>query len=483
MPMTKRCPDGHENPDNADFCQECRYKFSRFAEVKGGARRAAHAVREEYSKHGWIGSVILFIVGAISFSYLYYLTPIARIIELIRQMIYGYVPEPWNNFLFQFMPIILVITIFAIFMLRALFRRLDIRSFFSFFPDFLYVTGGILLGAAIFMGIGYLVYSYLLVAGALDPYLCTSGFILSTLVKIDPKAAERCAGLGPETPDYEKTGTINFLESKAGSEFITDEENRVPPIFKGENYLLPITIKNLDEKNSVDELTVEGYMESQSEEDRIIKLIPGVCSADAPCSIRPASSQVVYFESEEKIDLKARTYVDIIINERFPFVGFGKGEAVAVKSDDELASYTFTKPGAESGPVDVVVFFSPRYFLLDGTLSKVKMFVSVVNKGRGEVEVKSIEISRLGKFDLLGSATCKIPGSEITFNENTKQEFEDISFKTQIQFSCDLPIQTGGGNSDIMKAFGIPFTAVFEYNYVETVKDSLLEGIPVKEYS
>jgi hypothetical protein len=468
--MAKICPKCKtENPDNADFCKECRYKFSRLAEVKGTGRRVAHAAREEYEEHkgsihGVVGSLLMFIIGAAVFSYLYYLTPIAKIVELFRQMIYGYIPEPWNTFFFNFMPIVLVLIFFGLWAISGLLsKKLDI----SFLPDFFYYTGVFLFAAGFMMGIGYLIYSYLLVGGMLDIYLCPLG---SLLVKVDPNAAARCAGLGPETPENTKTGITILQESKFGSEYT---DYTVPTIYKDEPYIIPLTIKNLDEENSLNNVYVySANMQSEKESDKNIKLIPSVCTAGESCNIPAKTPQVISLESEKKIDFKAKDYIDITVVTKYPYVSFGKGEIFSVRSEPDLRTVEFPKPESGPGPVDTIVFFSPEYFLQTGKLSKVKMFITVVNKGKGEVEAKSIEINRLGKFEQLDTATCVVPGFKDTFNEGSKQEFEDLSFKSQIQFSCDVPIKASSSENENIPFQGIPFTATFEYNYIETLTDT-----------
>ena len=471
--MVKTCPKcSTSNSDNADFCKECRYKFSRFSEVKGAGRRVAHAAREEYeehkgSVHGVVGSLLMFIIGAAVFSYLYYLTPIAKIVELFRQMIYGYIPEPWNNTIFQFMPGVVVLIFFGLWTISGLLRKkLDI----SFLPDFFYYTGVFLFAAGFMMGIGYLIYSYLLVGGMLDTYLCSLG---SILVKVDPNAAARCAGLGPETPENTKTGITILDESKFGSEYT---DYKILPIYKDEIYYIPLTIKNLDEENSLNGIYVyNAEMQSETETDKNIKLIPNVCTADEPCNIAPKTFQIVSLVSEKKIDFKAKDYVDITVVTKYPYVSFGKGEVFSVRSEPDLRQIEFPKPESGAGPVDTILFFSPEYFVETGREYKMKMFVDIINKGKGEIEAKGIEIKRLGTFPILGSATCTVPGFNDAFTEGSKQEFEDLSFKTHIQFSCNLLVRTTlekGEQQSEIPFQGIPFTAIFEYNYVETLTDT-----------
>jgi hypothetical protein len=423
---------------------------------------------DETEEPSAIKSFIYFVIGIAIFAAAFYLTPVHNITDIAKETIFANLQDPWPDLLSRFIPGYIAIIIFVVYFWKY-------GADFTVFIRFMNTTGKTFAFLGIFIGVGYIGYANFLSAGIFDQYLCGAGFAFNILVKVDTSAAQRCAGLGPETPENTKTGITILDESKFGSEYT---DYKVPTIIKDETYTLPLTITNLDEENSLNSIYIyRADMQSETE-DKTIKLIPSTCTADDPCNIQSKSSHLVSLDSEKKIDFKAKDYVDVTIVTKYPYVSFGKGEVFSVRSEPDLKQIQFPKPESGPGPVDTIVFFSPEYFLQTGKMSKVKMFVSVVNKGKGEIEAKSIEINRLGSFPMLGSATCTVPGFKDSFSEGAKQEFQDLSFKTQIQFSCDLLIRVGLEKGEVIESpfNGIPFTAVFEYNYIETVTDTF----PVK---
>jgi len=417
--------------------------------------------------HAIVGSLLMFIIGISLFSYIYYLTPVHGIVELVKQQVAIFLPPVWNDFVFNFLPGLIILIILALYMLGSVLRR---RLDFSWLPNFFYYIGAFYLATAVIIGIGYLVYVYLLSAGVLTTYICA--LPLNSLLQVDPNAAQKCLDQKTQAPPNTKEGLTQVEQISFGSEFTG---GTIPTVWSGETYTLPFTIKNLDPDNRLNGVYVRGKMFGQEKvsgqlNDKLINFIPASCSADDPCSILPGSSQVISLQSEEKISFYSPGYEDTTIYTYFPYVGFGKGEVYAVASEADAAKIDFPQPESGPGPVDVVIFFAPEYFTADTKLSHIKMFIDVINRGQGDVVAKSMLIKRIGSPDILGVATCTVPGFGQQFFENNKQEFDGLEFKSDAQFSCDLPV---AHSSTLITDFvGIPFTATFEYTYRETITDS-----------
>ena len=415
----------------------------------------------------WWQALLVFIIGVSVFSYIYYLTPVHGIVDTTRVKVLAFLPQVWSDFIFNFLPGLVILVFLAFSLLGSLFSK---RFNIDFLRDFFFAIGAIYLSAAVLIGIGYIVYVYLLGAGVLTPYLCSLS--LKDLLSIDPNAADKCLTQKQATPDNTKNGLTTLEQSSLGG---NQAGGVVPTVYQGEIYILPFSIKNLDPDNILDGVYVKGKLVGQQKvngqlQDYKTDFIPNTCSSGDPCNIPGGATQVVSLQTPEKISFYSPGYADVTVNTIYPYTAFGKGDVIAANSNAVIPQDAFTKPESGPGPVDVVVFFSPQYFNLDGKLSKIIMFVSIINRGQGLIDAKSMLIKRLTSSDILGTGTCKVPGFDTSFAENNKQSFDGLEFKSEAQFVCTLQIQQPANK--ITQFVHIPFTATFEYNYIETVTDS-----------
>jgi hypothetical protein len=433
-----------------------------------------------------IYALILFVVGIGVWTFVYYYTPLGNIFTFFLQDIIT------KNLPASYQPLVLPLANFlwGYIILVAGFVYVVAHKFNpSSFPAFFQNIGILYLVAGLAFGIGYYGFIVVVSSGAFDSWICSGSLALSTVNKFDPRTAERCLSQGQQVPECTKNGIGAVEQISFGSTFTGQS---VPSIYKDEIYTLPFTITNLDKDNILNDVYLSGKMIGQvrltggkggaTVEDRLVILVPTPCSKDNPCNVLPGSSQVVSLQSEDKIPYYSPGFADVTVTARFPYVGFGKGEVVIARSDSDVTKNAFTKPECGAGPVDVVVFFAPEYITLNSKLDHVRMFVAAINKGSSntEVEATSILIKRIGSFTQLGSASCSVPGFNDTFSEGSKQDLSDLTFRTQAQFVCDIPInlrspfpQQSGTNNNIPAPFvGIPFTATLEYNYLDTAKDS-----------
>ena len=414
-----------------------------------------------------VWALVLFIVGVSAFSYIYYVTPVHGIFDEGRTLMLQYLPAVWTDLVFNFLPGFIILIFLAIYLIGGLLRgKFDL----DFISGFFRMVGAFYLIISVMIGIGYIFYVYLLGAGVLTPYLCSMN--LKDLLLIDPNAADKCLTQPQSAPDNTKNGITQLDQSSIGS----DQANGViPTVYQGETYVLPFTIKNLDPDNSLDGVYVKGKLVGQLKQngdfvDSKLDLVPNTCSQDDACSVLPGSSQTVELQSSDKISFYSPGYADVTVNTIYPYTAFGKGDVIAANPDAKIPQDAFTKPESGPGPVDVVVFFAPQYFTTGSKLTKIVMFVDVINRGQGLIQANSMLIKRLTSTDLLGTASCKVPGFDQAFAENNNQTFDNLEFKTEAQFVCSLPIQQS--STQLTQFVHIPFTASFGYNYIETTTDS-----------
>lgn len=413
-------------------------------------------------------SLVLFIIGVSAFSYVYYITPVHGIFDTFRSNLLVSLPKVWSDFIFNFLPGLIILVFFAFTLVGALLKK---HVGFETFSNFFYVIGMLYLVTAVMIGIGYIVYVYLLSAGVLTPYLCSLS--LKDLLSIDPNAADKCLTQPQAVPDNTKNGITQLDQSTLGGDLTG---TTIPTVYQNELYVLPFSVKNLDTGNSLDGVYVKGKIVGETKvngqlvPNQRIDFVPNVCSADSPCDIIPGTTQVISLQSSDNIPFYSPGYADVTVNTIYPYTGFGAGDVIAAGPDAVIPQNAFTKPESGPGPVDIIVFFAPQSFTTDGRLSKIIMFVDVINKGQGLINARSMLIKRLTSTDILGTATCKVPGFPQAFAENNNQTFDNLEFQSEAQFVCSIPVQQP--STPLTQFEHIKFTATFGYDYIETTTDT-----------
>jgi len=432
---------------------------------------------ESSKSHGAVASLLMFIIGVSIFSYIYWATPLGNIIQFFLKDVLGkYITDPsLLDWIVTFLPGYFIGGIFVVYLVISVKRGgVDL----SFLPRFFYGIGVSYFIFAVIFGFIYIGYVNVLSTGVFDQQLCSGWIPLTIINQVDQRTADRCMNMKQAVPTYDKIGISTLAQEQLGGLTGT-----VPTIFPDETYTLPFTVKNLDTKNYLTGVYVEGKMTGQIKsggqlQDKLIRFTPSSCTKNDPCDILPGGTQVVSLESQESISFYAPSFTDITIYTVYPYTGFGKGEIFESSSETNAAGIDFSKykPQSDPGPVDVVVHFAPPYFIslaTGGKLDHVKMFVDIINNGQGNIDAKSMLIKRIGTFADLGLASCTVHDFKGTFSEGTTQEFQNLEFQKgeSVQFICDLPIYKSSG--PVPEFRGIVFTATFEYYYRDITPTSL----------
>jgi hypothetical protein len=253
-----------------------------------------------------------------------------------------------------------------------------------------FATGlGFAIGTVVILGVVFLALTY--------GYGLVSGFI-SEIEGGEEKEVK--------VPEGVKEGGYDVLEVKLGTSYTGYE---APTVCRNETYILPLTIKNLNPEKSVDNVTVSGVIRNDTSENDTINSIADACGQSAPCRVGhfPVLASL---ESEKEINF-TETKLEIKVGVNYPYTTSGRGEFLIAKTDRDVKNITDPKKGP--GPLDVIVFFTPEYYVSESEVAqptKMKMFIVLRNKlyGKGEVFIKSINITRLFDFPDLGLGNCSV---------------------------------------------------------------------------
>lgn len=404
------------------------------------------------------------------------------IAPLVKQLL-AFLPQDLVSFITDFLIYWLVglAIIFAV--LRILLTKPD--------PSLLFYSIGINLGIVdLFFVFALIFYSVVLSYSFIDPYICTvSNFI--TLSQLDPNLEQRCVDYQKaQIPASKKEGTSTPLDVSFGYSS-QGEQPYIPNVYTGMSYSLPITIKNVD-KEVVTGIVVKGYIKNDTcivGVDCIELKAQSVCSTDNPCDIPAEQSLQITLQSDSQVVDKANTFVDFYVQVIYPEMGYGTGNLYIVRSLQDLQTLTRSQPQTKTGPLDVVIYFAPDFFLGLG-YRKVNsgtetMFVAIANNGKGVGKLSNVLIYKIGTYENLQNVQCPIPWQKgQTIVENTQFDLQDIAIpKTaNIQFTCTINIDSSFVYS-LLNNLQSPYSTVVyastvNYNYFETY---VLEGQRVQK--
>jgi hypothetical protein len=263
-----------------------------------------------------------------------------------------------------------------------------------------------------------------------------------------------------------------------------------------------IGAKSKDE-GIIDDVIVSGVMTDQPltayEITKAIILLPSSCSEQDSCRILPENEpQTITLDSEIKVSCEqytkesqraecnylANKFVNIGIRATYPVFSQGTNNFFVLetegdlpkkkKCDIEKSEVDVDKPCIGSGPVDVTVWFSKKSFTagLDKN-NKIRMYISLLNKGGGYAKIKSLEIKRVKDVSEIALAKCTAPWGDEFNEDETVTDFGGMSLTKEIIFVCDLLVPldfTPRGFAELQMA------AQVDYNYIEKIESRKLIG-------
>ena len=443
--------------------------------VKAMAERSKNANKNEVTVPSMGKALTIFIFGAVLFAILYYVSPISKIVDAffgvyLQQWIVTLLPNQ-AAFISQFFIPFTILVVFIIILIWALVVRHSLSVFF-------YDAGLTLSIIDIFFILALVLWSGLLNYSVLDPYICTTQNLV-TFRQFSPELAQRCAQyVQSQLPEFQKKGTATPVEVSFGYE--VNGQQYIPTIFQGQVYSLSITVKNLDQEEDLQGVVVKGYLENDTcypGVDCLSFKTIGSCSDESPCAIFAKGTQTVSLQTDGPVTDKRGSFLKYHIIVSYPEVAYGSGVFYIARNAYDAAILQFNKPQSKTGPLDVVIYFSPQFYLSTyGGTSEI-MYVGIANNGKGTGRLENIVVDRVGTFAQLDKASCPVPwhiGEGDTITEGSVYDLQHtaITKNSNIQVACSLNINPDvacallSGCKDPSK--GITFTSTVNYVYFDT---------------
>jgi len=304
-----------------------------------------------------------------------------------------------------------------------------------------------------------------------------------------------CQNIITQTPEGKKADEgYDVLDVKLGIWRNDRQAYELSTIYKGSIYSLPINIENKI-PNKVVKVYVEGYIEDENCNDKLyckeanyIKLLPGECSKDNPCDINKKKSVTMTSDkeigevniSDTDTEGKAKTYkigynsyAKLRVVVTYSYSTDGKSDFVIFKSDNDVTDIPVKEKGA--GPLDLIVFFSPDYYVAGrplGKENKMYTFISMKNMRDGKAVLKQIKLSRLPAFSDISSGVCKTNFDKNIFNENEAYELgaNQLPRDEEYMFTCEHTLSVKE-IKDPSK--NVKFIANLDFDYRQTFTQSI----------
>jgi hypothetical protein len=317
----------------------------------------------------------------------------------------------------------------------------------------------------------------------LDSFGCSITHISDPLV---------CQSLITQTPEGKKADEgYDVIDVKLGN---PNRNYELSTMYKGQYYSLSVNIENKIPKKAVS-LYVEGYLEDENCNDKLyckdanyIKFVPDECSKDNPCDISKKKTITLTTDREvsginitdtdaegkEKIyKISYSSYAKIKIMVTYSFSTDGKADFVIFKSENDVTDVPVPEKGP--GPLDVVVFFSPDYYVAGkplGKENKMRTFISVKNMREGSAVLKQIQLNRLPEFSDISSGVCKTNFDKNTFNEGENYDLgaNQLPRDEEYVFTCDHTLSV---SSLSIPSKTIKFITNLDYDYRLTYTKSM----------
>jgi len=479
--MTWKCSNcGHElNEDSRSTCRNCGKKTGPSNPKPDKPKPESNKKEIEIPSYAKSGTMLA--VGLIIFLILFYISPLPKAITFVltlwEKSLLATLPENVVRFIIDYFIYWLIAVIVAIAAIMMMLQKPNLSLLFGYLGMNFIIIDILFIFSLVFW---YAAINY----GVLDTYLCLDTNLF-TLSKIDENLAQRCVAYQQsQLPEYKKEGTAQPLTITFGYE--VNGENFIPSLYQGQFYSLPVTLSNVDTTEDLTGVIVKGYVQNDtcySGTDCINMKATGACSEENPCTIPAGKSLSANLQGDAVIADKPGAFVEIKIEVSHVAVAYGKGELTVVRSLQALQTVPLTQPESKTGPVDVVIYFAPDYFLSTGSPQNQQqtvqelMYVAVSNSGKGIGKIGNILIDRIGTFSDLEKVQCKIPWSSKelqTINEGETYDLKNIVIPkgSNIQFMCNLKIDTEVARAllnNFKDAYkGIPFTTTVGYQYFDT---------------
>jgi hypothetical protein len=457
-----------KNNDKSPKCEKCG---------KGTNPGPQEPQKKQIEIPSWGKSLTLFAVGVGLFAILFLFSPLPKAISFILSVwlrnILATFPENIVSFISDFFIwwVVGIIVFFAV--LHVFLQKPNLSLLFSYLGTNFLVIDGIFIFALIFW---YAVINF----AVLDPYLCTAQNTV-TLSQFSTEFAQRCAAYQQSLlPAFDKQGTAQPLEITFGYYIDPNTAPLIPSVYQGQIYSFTVNLKNVQETEDLQGTVVKGYVVNDTcypGTDCINLKSTGGCSEDNPCTLSAGNSLSVSLQSDQPIPDTGGSWLKMQIEVSYVDVAYGKGEFNVVRT---LQAFHPAKPESKTGPIDVVIYFSPDYYF-ESTAPPTKtqgayqlMYIAVANSGKGVGRLGNILIERIGDFSDLQKIQCPITWRKETITEGTSYDLKNtaVTKNSNVQFVCNIPIDYNTARlllNDNKAAYqGIPFTATVGYQYFET---------------
>lgn len=474
----------------------------------------------------WGKSIALPVIGGIIFFVLYTFSPLPQIISLAVDLwtkyAIAFLPEGWVLFVAQFFIwwlLGVIVTMAVIFMLLT---KPDPRILASYLGTNLIVADVIFFFSLVFW---YAIITF----PVFYPYICISSNLF-TLSQISPTLAQNCVQYqSSQVPDHTKQGTATPLTISFGYTLQQTGQNLLPTLYQGYALNLPVNLVNNDKTQDLTGVVVKGYIDNGTCSpgfDCVDMIAVGSCTTDNPCTILAGKFLQITLQSSDVVADRIGTWDKVEVQVSYQGIGFGKANLYVARSLQDVGTLSVAEPESGTGPLDVVIYFAPSFYVptqtsstvqnqgcaaqggtcrasclisqkdigaLDcvkqtqvssGTLTCCKtqlanevMYVAVANAGDGIGKLGGISINRIGTYEALDKVQCPIPWKTTeTITEGTPFDLQSIAIPkgSNIQFPCTVDINNNNAkillNNFQETSQSIPFTATVSYNYFESAE-------------